>query len=290
MESAPSSSTDNRKVDVLIHFIIEKHSHDFRFAELDALLEMHGLEPSCVYSRSNCFGAFMKATFPSVEVIKSICSRVVLIKGIYELWTSAETENDLLHACSLLPPSETEPYFNDSKTWSLNISSYHYPGGYSNQYQEEVRQRFLTVLKFAGPVKLKKPDAAMNIMFDYDPEINSIDGSSVSTTKCSRCYLGRLICNGGMRIEMNKYDLKRRAYIGPTSLDHQLAFIMANLAKIDSGSIVLDPFVGTASILVAASHLGGTCFGTDIDIRVLRGWMHAGKKESAPRKKSIFEN
>lgn len=33
----------------------------------------------------------------------------------------------------------------------------------------------------------------------------------------------------------------------------------------------MDPFVGTGSILVACANFGAFCFGTDIDVRVLRG-------------------
>ena len=50
--------------------------------------------------------------------------------------------------------------------------------------------------------------------------------------------------------ELVKYDLKKRLYIGPTSLDHTLAIIMANSCLVKKGSLVLDPFVGTASVLV----------------------------------------
>lgn len=75
---------------------------------------------------------------------------------------------------------------------------------------------------------------------------------------------------------MKKYDLKKRIYLGPTSLDHGLAFIMTTIGQVSQGSTVLDPFVGTASILVASSHFGAHCFGTDIDMRVLKGQMHAG--------------
>lgn len=73
-----------------------------------------------------------------------------------------------------------------------------------------------------------------------------------------------------------KYDLKSRGYLGPTSLDHELAFLMGNLALVKSGMMVLDPFVGTGSILVALGHFGAMCMGTDIDIRVLKGEMYAG--------------
>ena len=48
-----------------------------------------------------------------------------------------------------------------------------------------------------------------------------------------------------------RYDLKKRPYLGPTSTDHELAFLMANQAQITPGDLVYDPFVGTGSIAVA---------------------------------------
>lgn len=91
------------------------------------------------------------------------------------------------------------------------------------------------------------------------------------------CYFGRLLAdNNGMKDTLNKYDLKKRLYLGPTSLDHSLALIMCNLARVKKNDFVYDPFVGTASILIGASHLGSMCFGSDIDIRVLKGGMYAG--------------
>jgi tRNA (guanine10-N2)-methyltransferase len=55
-------------------------------------------------------------------------------------------------------------------------------------------------------------------------------------------------------------------------MDAELAFVMANLAKVRRGSVVYDPFVGTGSILVACALRGaGHVVGSDIDIRVLRG-------------------
>lgn len=57
-----------------------------------------------------------------------------------------------------------------------------------------------------------------------------------------------------MTQDVNKYDLKKRPYIGPTSLDHSLAILMANASMIHKGSVVLDPFVGTASLLVSFEH------------------------------------
>jgi tRNA (guanine10-N2)-methyltransferase len=54
-------------------------------------------------------------------------------------------------------------------------------------------------------------------------------------------------------------------------MDPELSFIMTNLGQVTRGSYVLDPFVGTGSILLSCAVLGAYCQGSDIDIRVLRG-------------------
>lgn len=122
------------------------------------------------------------------------------------------------------------------------------------------------------------------MLLDYSREDSSADSSNstpdVSSTErvekghyldFRRAYCGRLLGVGGMREvcvtivvefisldisrysicaqELRKYDLKKRFYLGPTSLDHSLGLIMSTISGVKSGSVVLDPFVGTASIL-----------------------------------------
>lgn len=52
-------------------------------------------------------------------------------------------------------------------------------------------------------------------------------------------------------------------------MDPQLSFLMANQARIKNGDIILDPFVGTGSLLVAGAEFGAHVFGTDIDYLML---------------------
>ena len=47
--------------------------------------------------------------------------------------------------------------------------------------------------------------------------------------------------------------------------------MLANVAQVSEGSFVYDPFVGSASTLIACSHFGAFTFGSDIDMRVLLG-------------------
>ena len=89
------------------------------------------------------------------------------------------------------------------------------------------------------------------------------------------CYFGRALggCRSVRRMGGNipRYDLKQRKYLGPTSMDAELSFIMTNLGHVQPGHLVFDPFVGTGSILLSCATRGAYCVGTDIDIRVLRG-------------------
>ena len=66
---------------------------------------------------------------------------------------------------------------------------------------------------------------------------------------------GRKIGNSERNL-VTKYELSKRNYLGPTAMDAELAFLMANQALVRPGKFVFDPFVGTGSILVAAAHFG----------------------------------
>lgn len=59
--------------------------------------------------------------------------------------------------------------------------------------------------------------------------------------------------------------------VKPCVLSSELSLIMTNLAMVKKGSFAFDPFVGTGSILLTAGLRGAYTFGTDIDLRVLRG-------------------
>lgn len=69
-------------------------------------------------------------------------------------------------------------------------------------------------------------------------------------------------------------------------MDPQLSLLMANQAKINNGDIILDPFVGSGSLLVAGAEFGGYVFGTDIDFLML----HARTRPSRIRQKVLVVN
>ena len=52
--------------------------------------------------------------------------------------------------------------------------------------------------------------------------------------------------------------------LGTTSLDAELALVMANLARVSPGDLVFDPYCGTAGTLVGAAHFGARVLGSDL--------------------------
>lgn len=69
-----------------------------------------------------------------------------------------------------------------------------------------------------------------------------------------------------------KYELSKRIYLGPTSADNDLAFLMCNQGKVKEGSLVYDPFVGTGGLIIPPATHGAFTFGSDLDMRVLNGY------------------
>lgn len=89
----------------------------------------------------------------------------------------------------------------------------------------------------------------------------------------------------GARSLIKKLSLKTRKFIGNTTMDPQLALLMANQAMVCPGDVVLDPFVGSGSLLVSAAQFGGFVVGADIDFLML----HAKNKPSRIKQKVSWD-
>lgn len=102
-----------------------------------------------------------------------------------------------------------------------------------------------------GRVKLKNPDHNFGLI-----EVDNYGGNNgLPPIVQKRVFFGREV-GGADRKLIPTYQLKSRNYLGPTAMDAEMAFLMANQALASSGKLVYDPFVGTGSILVAAAHFG----------------------------------
>lgn len=71
----------------------------------------------------------------------------------------------------------------------------------------------------------------------------------------------------GQRHLIDRFDLKKRVYIGNTSMEAEMSLLMANQAKASPGKLCYDPFVGTGSMLYTSAYFGARVMGSDIDGR-----------------------
>lgn len=109
-----------------------------------------------------------------------------------------------------------------------------------------------------GKVNFRNPDHNFWLIVIDNHGINN----GLPPIDHKRLFFGREI-GGSDRKLIPTYQLKSRNYLGPTAMDAEMAFLMANQALATSGKLVFDPFVGTGSILVAAAHFGAmtmVCF------------------------------
>jgi tRNA (guanine10-N2)-methyltransferase len=107
---------------------------------------------------------------------------------------------------------------------------------------------------------MQDPDLRFQILEEYE----------LGNKQPKRVFLGRWLADSD-RQAIGKYDLKKRRYISTTSMDAELALVTANMVRAASGKLIYDPFVGTASLLIACAHKGAMTMGSDIDGRSIRG-------------------
>ncbi|KAK9812920.1 hypothetical protein WJX72_005797 [[Myrmecia] bisecta] len=254
---------------------------------------------------------FWYLTVPSEEVARRICERTMLIKHMIDLWGEASTFEELQAAIQACPAHKRAPWGRAGTSFKIVVD------GWGNRIEMPEQVKLIERLAFLhlqvgfpgrvpgaweggalepgagylGPgsawapgnarVDLKNPDVTFRlVVLDND----SVDNGLPHTVH-KRWYFGREVASSKRGL-INQYALTRRRYLGPTSMDTEMAFIICNQAQVRKGSLVYDPFVGTGSILVAAGHLGAYTLGADIDIRVIRD----GKEDKRGERVDVWAN
>lgn len=220
------------------------------------------------------------------DIASILLSRCTLVRSVIELWgmgctiedCAASVKNTLHHH----PSAHNHEAAAINKSWKLTV---HTLGSKHTREEQEAMRLQFSFMDLKGPVQMKQPDNEFVLIREIELDGNGGVlyprqdhlGQAIPENDARlplAAYFGRIL--GGERPsqgrkELEQYSLKKRTYLGPTSMDAELSFIMTNLGLVRQGSLVFDPFVGTGSILVSCALRGAFCVGTDIDIRVLRG-------------------
>ncbi|XP_054736353.1 tRNA (guanine(10)-N2)-methyltransferase homolog [Anastrepha obliqua] len=233
---------------------------DFRFAEFDSILKLFGLKHRI--SDTNLLKPFWIVEFPNDEAALKFASRCVSLRSVYELWSysnNLEGFHEKLQNFVRNNKQLIEPYCKC--TFKIAVETYN---KHISQKEKVEKIETLEYLPFQGEVDLKTPQEEWCYIEFYglDPTQVPLEPDEV--------LFGRLIANG-QRDLIKLLSLKKRKFIGNTSMDAQLSLLMANQALVKEGDLIFDPFVGTGSLLVSAAKFGGYVLGADIDFMMLHG-------------------
>lgn len=200
--------------------------------------------------------------FPDESAARKLASRSVSIRSISELWGFGTTRpafhSDLKRNLATMTGS---PYFEESRDFKIIVETYNKHFLHKKKVD---KIETMDYLPFTAPVNLKTPQERYMYFEYYGMDPNNVPDEPEAI------LFGRLISNG-QRDLIQKLSLKTRKFIGNTSMDPALSILMANQCAIKSGDLVLDPFVGTGSLLVTAANFGAYVFGSDIDYKMLHG-------------------
>lgn len=235
----------------------------FCLQELESLAETIGVTKSTLYLTTNGERppitnpsklAYLRVHLPTEEHARQLTSRSILIKNIIDEIGKAPTLEMLIE--SGLDREKLSELAD--KRFMFKVEGL----GRTIQHQEQMRMidAFEVTDLRQEMVDLDEPEVCFRLLDD---------------TRNNTMIFGREVSSQRDRDKQSyfaRFDLSKRPYLGPTSTDHELAFLMANLAKVSPGDLVYDPFCGSGSIAIACAHFGANVMGSDLDQRVLRGW------------------
>lgn len=217
---------------------------NFGIIEFKALMRFYkinySIDENFAYcAKTNPFMKFYTEVELNSDIITRLYSRSVLIKCIYKLLASGNNFENFIKNVECEKDLGILEDIDSLKTFRFYVEG--------NEYSISKEEQFkiinsLEFLDFKAKVDLKNPERVFYINY------NKLNGE----------YLfGRVIGKVSNDVKFYvKYDLDKRKYLGPTSLDNKLAFVMCNLAEIDKGTVVYDPFTGTGSLLIPATYFG----------------------------------
>ncbi|KAJ5297639.1 hypothetical protein N7508_007888 [Penicillium antarcticum] len=261
-------------MDYLVRFA---QTHEtFRLPEIHACATLAGVDIEILSYYE--FSPYCVVRAPNEEAMRTIAKRSILIRDVFELWGQG-TNYEELHADV---PQRSQHRWKDFEHSEFAFRLEYFGGkcNSSSTSKREILTSF-TYTGFKGPVNLKNAEQQFFVMEEYIDDVEQSVLKVAPVEKPRKIFLGRKICDS-CRDTVLKYDLKKRDYISTTSMDAELSLVTANMALAGPGKLFFDPFVGTGSFIVCASHFGALSMGADIDGRSFRG------KEAA--KLGVYEN
>ncbi|KAL3123183.1 hypothetical protein niasHT_010353 [Heterodera trifolii] len=247
----------------------------FRRAEFDAICQIQGIS---VVPNSPSDGIHIQSfEFQNDEFdVFRLLERTVLVKAAYELIAEGDGHEQVMAKLASDPSSSLARFDFADQSWSLLVRPHQKK--HSGDYARSVVERYTAIpLLTLAPVDLAHPSNVFSVIEMYEANERRETPDKVYFVRLvSLCRITNgatfpLFWLGEGRGNLKTlFSLSHRRYIGNSTMDPELAFIQANLAKTRPGALAMDPFCGTGGLLLPAAYFGSYVFGAEIKWDVAR--------------------
>jgi len=230
-----------------LFFLLSGEHSTLPFSELKAILEVEDHK----YRVSEKLSQVLRIQAPP-ESIKSVASRAAMTRVCcFELFNCDAVETEILQKIRL---TSLESFIRPRESFAVRIRRIMAAASQINRGELERK---------LGERILKK-----------------VEDTKVNLTTPKKTFFGVLTEKRfvfGLKMaeilpkSFTERRPKKRPFFHPTALLAKLARCMVNLAKPKAGELVLDPFCGTASLLVEAGLIGCRVLGFDAQRRMVKG-------------------
>ncbi|KAH9385651.1 tRNA (guanine10-N2)-methyltransferase [Nematocida major] len=120
-------------------------------------------------------------------------------------------------------------------------------------FKSQVIEQTVTTLRIPHPISVSAPEHSIYVIEESE-----------------RCIVG-VLYKDSLRKSHLKYSVKNRKFIGNTSMDNEMAFILCNASGVTHRSVLLDCYAGSGSIILSGALQGAFVIGTDISKKQFKG-------------------
>ncbi|TFK68704.1 RNA methylase [Pluteus cervinus] len=248
------------------YLVVFAQAHnDFRLPELCSVAELHAFTID-FYGTCDPTRPYMVLDLAEEAHAQILARRCILVKSVYEYYADGSSY-DQLHELTRANRGQWEKYIPDT-SFRFNVTAY-------NHKIPQSRQRCVVesfaYMGFLGKIDMKHPDIVLACFEEYLDRHETTRAKYDGDGDFIHLYFGKLLEEGSARSLISKFDVKKRAYFGNTSMEAEVSLLMANQSLASPGKFIYDPFMGTGSMAYPTAHFGAFVFGSDIDGRQMRG-------------------
>ncbi|OAG32674.1 tRNA (guanine10-N2)-methyltransferase [Nematocida sp. ERTm5] len=109
-----------------------------------------------------------------------------------------------------------------------------------------------------------------NLAISYEVDLTNPASTVCIIEEKNFCMVG-VLYNESNRKKFLRFSVRDRQFIGNTSMDNEISFIICNMAGVSHKTILLDCYAGSGSILLSGALAGASVIGTDINEKQFKG-------------------